>query len=417
MASTYFIAVFEVQTLPRGNVFLRISGPDLRVGEVRTRVMRWGHKKPFLGNQGWQVAEAWIPLMAEGFEEARTEIKVVLPTSVTTYLEEGSNYVFSLEREGKVVLERPIRWAVSYGEATSRQVVEAPQFPAQDVPALTTRTSAQQEVTDEANWLVAVQLGTRESYKAFLTKFPQSRFVPEAEQALARLIAQSQYDSVAREDEVAWAAASKVNTRESYTNYLLSFPQGRYKASAISALDSIFPDQVLICTRWSSKTPYGVDTCVFLLTEQMRVRSDHDFISGFATDQATGTVLSISPCQSIKHLGLRLNDDDQSGVETIAVELPLVSDEIKYIAVSLSIDNRISAPIGLEAVDAELEVVDTIQGRILHTFSMKAGQFGIQATVIAVLQRLDATWSLVQCEDVFGGGIAAVCRRFGVTIQ
>ncbi len=420
MGPTYSIEVFQAKSPPRGHIILCIRGPDLSPSGVRIRFMRWGHKKPYLGDEGWQVAEAWISLTAVVIPDVPGDLQVTLPPSITSYLEEGSNYIFSLERAGSRLLERPIRWAIAHKVGMQPSVVEAPRKPTPVVTPMTAAVSSPPEESDETVWLKAAQLGTREAYQAFLGKFPKSGFAPQAQQALAALVRQTQFDQATREDELAWAEASTANTRKSYTKYLLGHPEGRYKTAATSALNAILPDHVLIRTKWFSHgqaIPYGVDTCVFMLTEHQRVRSDRDFISGFATDGATGADLSISSCQSVKHLGTAMVTGKASGVETITTELPLVAGDIKYIAVSLSIDNRVPAKIGLESIDAELEIVDATQSRVLQTFALKEGQFGIQARVMAVLQRTGATWSLEACEDVFEDGIAGVCRHFGVTIQ
>ena len=382
--------------------------------------MRWGHKKPYLSEQGWQVAEAWISLTADVVPEAPRVIQVTLPPGITSYLEEGSNYVISLEQAGGRLLERPIRWSIAHSSGTLTSEVEAPRQLAPVVSAPASVVSSPAGESDETVWLMAEQLGTQEAYQAFLGKFPQSRFASQAKQALAGLVRQTQFDQATLRDELAWTEASAANTRQGYTKYLLSYPEGRYKVAATLALNAILPDQILIRTKWLSRgqaPPYGVDTCVFMLTENQRVRSDRDFVSGFATDGSTGADLSISSCQSVKHLGTALVAGEPSGVETIATELPLVAGDIQYIAISLSIDGRVPAPVGLESINAELEIVDATQGQVLRTFALNEGQFGIQALVIAVLQRTGMTWSLHACEDVFEDGIAGVCRHFGLTVQ
>lgn len=359
MSSPYMIKIIDAPNQPKGSVALLVSGQNLSTGQIRARFKRWGHKKPYLSINGWQVAEAWLDLDVVVDPITPDEFKVILLPHISYALEEGSNYILTLMSSDSVFFDQPIRWSI-----THRTLMGSPSNP------VVTHPTSVPNITD------------------------------------------------GQDDMDCWRAALTANTKESITQFLLNFPNSRFREEAITALKAFLPEYILVRTTWVSNgraAPYGIDTCVFMLTNLSKVRSDLDFISSFATDQETESDLRISSCQSIKNLGSENTNDPDSKIESIIIELPLVPMDIQQLALSLSMDTRVDMNIGFEAINAKVEIINAKNEELLKTLFLAERKFGINGRVIIILQRSEKEWILSEVDDFFNDGILGVCRRFGVS--
>jgi formylglycine-generating enzyme required for sulfatase activity len=103
------------------------------------------------------------------------------------------------------------------------------------------KDAAERAALDKTHWEAAARENTIESYNRYLGQHPTGKYVDEAQQRIAQIKAdQASAAAIAAEDS-AWNAASASNTVGAYQQYLTSYPQGRYAAQAIAALDNLRP--------------------------------------------------------------------------------------------------------------------------------------------------------------------------------
>jgi len=103
------------------------------------------------------------------------------------------------------------------------------------------KDAAERAALDKTHWETAARENTVESYGLYLTQHPTGQYVDEAQKRIAQLKADQASAAALAADEAAWNAAKTANTTASYQQYLTSFPQGRYAAQAIAAMDNLRP--------------------------------------------------------------------------------------------------------------------------------------------------------------------------------
>jgi stress response protein SCP2 len=404
MPSPNTIVIVDASDHQRGSVALVVSGSSLAAGPIRARFMRWGYKKAYLHKDGWNVAESWLDLNAT--LTLTGELNVILLPRITYNLEEGSNYVLTLEAAGSIFVECPVRWSIAQRRGM-----------APEKPPVASSVPNKEPPNDEGAWRVACQIGSREAYHSFLSKYANSHFAADARTAIELIDRQFELTNAIRSEEEAWLEAKQSNSKEVITNFLLTYPDGRFSEEGRLALKLFMPDRLLVRTLWTSAgraAPYGPDTCVFLLNAQGLVRNDRDFISGFATDQETGGVLCASACQSVKNIGVITDEALHSGTETITFDLPLVPSEVRALAISLSLDTRVDKSVGFEAIRATIELLDPIKNEVLNTLVLPEGGFGVKGRIVLVIRRAGNYWVMSENADSFEDGIFGICRRFGI---
>ncbi len=96
------------------------------------------------------------------------------------------------------------------------------------------KDAAERAQRERVDWERAAKINTIESYNNYLAKHPAGKNAQEARNRIDRL-------KTANADESAWQAAKTANTANAYQQYLTSFPQGKYTAQAIAAIDNLRP--------------------------------------------------------------------------------------------------------------------------------------------------------------------------------
>jgi hypothetical protein len=82
-------------------------------------------------------------------------------------------------------------------------------------------------------WAEAQKGNTVEDYQVYLDTFPQGRYIPFANARIKKLKETAQ-TLAEQQEQQAWESAKKVNTEDSYGEYLRSYPSGRFAALAVS---------------------------------------------------------------------------------------------------------------------------------------------------------------------------------------
>lgn len=163
---------------------------------------------------------------------------------------------------------------------------------------------------------------------------------------------------------------------------------------------SIPTELVQVSVRWTRTSDFDADLSALLLKGR-KVRSDEDFIFYNQTSSADGTV---------EHRGKQSNG---SVIEDrIAANLPTIAPDVESVLVALSVDpgHRV-AELGAVAIS-----VMTTQGVTLATFSLT--DMTVETAAIAVeLYRRNGSWKLRAVGQGYIGGLAALVRDFGVTVD
>jgi tellurium resistance protein TerD len=371
------VFLYVERALGRGWVGIHIRGLALPKGATQVRLFDWGHKKPYLGLRDWQVAEHWCDVQAVSGESGNLD-GVLLSPAITRLLEQGSNYRLSIRVDDVIEFDRPVRWG---GFTTNHPGARAPTVVAQ-----------------------ASDLPTMPAGKAL---------TPE-------LIGQQNQDSEKKADATAWAAAVADGGKRACETYLLLHPTGDFADAARDALACFLPHQILIRSSFSNaRSPiqtYNLDLCVFLLSDQKKVRGDRDFICSYAIEEGTGESLATSICGSVTHIGKISISERNLTSESIIIDLNQIPTDIFSIALTVSLDPRAPSHIGLDSIEcAVIEVIDKTTSECLLSFNFKKGQFGVKGNLVAEIIRCGADWKILGRERSFEGGLDDMCVFFGVT--
>ena len=113
---------------------------------------------------------------------------------------------------------------------------------------------------DEKAWQDAQTLNTLSGYRDFIAKFPNSRRVDDARQAIRTIEAknnQNNQNKLAKADNDAFARAKAANTAAAYQAYLDGFPNGRHRAEAAQRLAALTAPKHPADMAKPIKNPYG----------------------------------------------------------------------------------------------------------------------------------------------------------------
>jgi stress response protein SCP2 len=406
--STVFL--YAHHALGRGWVGVQFRGLALSKGATQVSFLRWGHKQPYLGMQGWQVAETWCDVQAVS-GEAGTIDDVLLPPEITGLLEQGSNYKISIRVDGVTRLDRPVRWG---GIATNSPGARGANVMAEavDLP----------NSLEEKTWQRVSHDKDEPALIEFIKNYPKSPHISAAKTLLQEIAERKDNESGHNADAKAWATVVADDSKTAYETYLRQRSGGAFEDEARKALASFLPHQILIRSSYSSANfpikAYDLNTCVFLLSDQKKVRVDRDFVCSFAVEDATGASLATSGCGSVINLKENKTSQGNLNSESITINLNQIPADICSIALTVSLDPNAPPKTGLESIDfAVVEVFDTATSACLLSIDFKMGQFGVKGNFIAEIMRRGADWKIVSRDSAFEGGIDAICAFFGVAVQ
>gem|GEM_PF-1032617 len=103
------------------------------------------------------------------------------------------------------------------------------------------KDAAERAAAESRDWDAAALANTIPAYQAYLGKHPSGAHSAEAQNRIDRLnaaAAQAQADAT---ETAAWNTAKASNTVRAYERYLTSYPQGRYAADAMAAIENLRP--------------------------------------------------------------------------------------------------------------------------------------------------------------------------------
>lgn len=153
---------------------------------------------------------------------------------------------------------------------------------------------------------------------------------------------------------------------------------------------------------------FDLDAAAFLLGANGKVLSDSDFVFYNNLKHSSG---------SVEHMGDNLTGDGDGDDEQIKVDLSLVPANIEKIDFTVTIDSADAKKQNFGQVsNAYIHIVDEATGAELLRFDL-GEEFSVEtAVVVGELYRNNGEWKFNAIGAGFAGGLAALCKNFGVNV-
>ncbi|MGD6815958.1 TerD family protein [Metabacillus sp. 113a] len=154
---------------------------------------------------------------------------------------------------------------------------------------------------------------------------------------------------------------------------------------------------------------YDLDASVFLLGENGKVPSDSDFIFYNNPNGAAGSVLYCGDNRT----GAGFQDD-----ELIKIDLSRVPPKFQKIAFTITIHDAVEKRQNFGQIsNAYVRIYNEDNGMEYIRYEL-GHEFSVETAIVAAeLYRHQAEWKFNAIGSGFGGGLAALCRNFGVTVD
>ena len=153
---------------------------------------------------------------------------------------------------------------------------------------------------------------------------------------------------------------------------------------------------------------FDLDAAVFMLGENGKVNSDSDFVFYGNKEHVSGSVI---------HTGDNLTGEGDGDDEVIQVDLSKVPSNVSRIAFTVTIyeaDER-NQNFG-QVNNSYIRVLNQVNGEELIHFDL-GEDFSIEtAVVVAELYRYNGEWKFNAIGSGYSGGLAALCRDYGVNV-
>ncbi len=151
---------------------------------------------------------------------------------------------------------------------------------------------------------------------------------------------------------------------------------------------------------------FDLDAAAFLTGENGKAVSDADFIFYNNKTHASG---------SVTHLGDNLTGEGTGDDEQVIVELDKVPAEVQKISFTVTIHEAAERSQSLGQVsNAFIRIANEASGEELLRYDL-GEDFSIEtAIVVAELYRHSGEWKFNAVGSGFEGGLAALCKNFGI---
>lgn len=153
---------------------------------------------------------------------------------------------------------------------------------------------------------------------------------------------------------------------------------------------------------------FDLDAAAFLLGANGKVPSDADFVFYGNLKHTSG---------SVEHMGDNLTGDGEGDDEQIKIDLSLVPANIEKIAFTVTIyDAEVRKQNFGQVNNAFIRIVNETSGAELLRFDL-GEEFSIEtAVVVGELYRNNGEWKFNAIGSGFAGGLAALCKNYGVNV-
>jgi len=169
---------------------------------------------------------------------------------------------------------------------------------------------------------------------------------------------------------------------------------------------------ILIGLGWDARGTDGddfdLDASMFLLNAGGKVPSDEQFI--FYNNL-------ISNCGSVEHTGDNLTGDGDGDDEAIKVYLEKVPDEIKRLAVTVTIHDAVTRRQNFgQVLDAFIRIVNMDNNLEIARFDLSEDYSTETAMIFGEIYKHNGEWKFKAVGQGFNGGLEAMCSHFGVNV-
>ncbi len=160
--------------------------------------------------------------------------------------------------------------------------------------------------------------------------------------------------------------------------------------------------------KYDGGADFDLDASAFLTDENGKVLSDSDFIFYSNLQHSSGAVT---------HTGDNLTGEGEGDDEVIKVDLSLVPANISKIAFTVTIYDADSRNQNFGQVsNAYIRIVDENTGTEVIRYDL-GEDFSVEtAIVVGEIYRNSGEWKFNAIGSGFSGGLAALCRNFGVNV-
>ena len=160
--------------------------------------------------------------------------------------------------------------------------------------------------------------------------------------------------------------------------------------------------------RYDGGSDFDLDAAAFLLDKNGHVTNDADFVFYNNLHHASG---------SVEHTGDNLTGEGEGDDEVIKVDLSKVPANIEKIDFTVTIYEAESRMQNFGQVsNAYIHVLDETNNTELIRFDL-GEDFSVEtAIVVGELYRHNGEWKFNAIGSGFAGGLAALCRNFGVNV-
>ncbi|MDK1670694.1 TerD family protein [Moraxella osloensis] len=160
--------------------------------------------------------------------------------------------------------------------------------------------------------------------------------------------------------------------------------------------------------RATSGAEFDLDASVFLVTASGKVRGDHDFIFYNQLKSADGAV---------EHTGDNRSGAGDGDDEAVKVNLSMVSPEIDKIVITVTIHDAQARGQNFGMVtNAFIRVVNDETGAEVVRFDLAEDYSVETAMVFGEVYRHSGEWKFRAVGQGYSGGLAAMCRQYGINI-
>ncbi len=171
--------------------------------------------------------------------------------------------------------------------------------------------------------------------------------------------------------------------------------------------------KMLIGLGWDERVTSGqafdLDASAFLLTQNGKVRGDHDFIFYNQLKSIDG---------SVEHTGDNRTGQGDGDDEVIKVDLSRVAPDIDKIAITVTIHDAAARGQNFGQIsNAFIRVVNEVTGVEVVRFDLAEDYSVETAMVFGEVYRHNGEWKFRAVGQGYSGGLAAMCHQYGIQIS
>ncbi|MEY4768430.1 MAG: hypothetical protein RL637_1069 [Pseudomonadota bacterium] len=173
--------------------------------------------------------------------------------------------------------------------------------------------------------------------------------------------------------------------------------------------------KVLVGLGWDARATdgaeYDLDASAFILTAAGRVRNDEDFIFYNNLKGADGAV---------EHLGDNRTGTGDGDDEVIKIDLAKLNQQssIDKIAMIVTIHDADTKKQNFGQIEnAFIRVMNEENGQEIVRFDLTEDYSIETAMVFGEIYKKDGEWRFAAVGQGFAGGLAAVCKRYGINVD